>query len=188
MGGNHGRRKKRVTDFPLRRPRLIIVITALFTIGLAAFIPLIKVDTDPENMLDKDEAVRVFHNLTKDRFNLNDIIALGIVNEEHPDGVFNPDSPAKIYELTEFARALRWPEKEDPNRFTGVIEVDIIAPSLVDHIGQCGPGTIKFEWLMPNHPKPSNRHVKSATKPCPTLCSKTLSSLPTAKPFACIFH
>jgi len=29
----------------------------------------------------------------------------------------------------------------------------MIAPSLIDHIGQGGPGVITFEWLMPYPPK-----------------------------------
>jgi len=33
-----------------------------------------------------------------------------------------------------------------------VVEVDLMAPSLVDHISQGGPGVIRFEWLMPKAP------------------------------------
>ncbi len=78
-----------------------------FTLGLGALIPLIHVDTDPENMLSEDEPVRVFHNETKERFALNDIVVVGIVNDEHPNGISNPSSLGRIYELTEFAKRLR---------------------------------------------------------------------------------
>ena len=67
----------------------------------------VKVDTDPENMLSRDEAVRVFHNDMKKVFALNEMVVLGVVNESHPDGVFNPESLRKIYELTEYAQKLR---------------------------------------------------------------------------------
>ena len=83
---------------------------------------------------------------------MNDIVVVGIVNDKNPDGVFNPSSLASVYELTEFAKTLRWPDKEDPNEQIGVIEVDLLAPSTVDHIGQAGPGTVKFEWLMKKPP------------------------------------
>ena len=41
---------------------LIALITALFVLQ----IPKIRIDTDPENMLPEDEAVRVYHNEVKD--------------------------------------------------------------------------------------------------------------------------
>ncbi|MFH1881751.1 MAG: hypothetical protein ABIL62_03445 [Planctomycetota bacterium] len=69
---------------------------------------------------------------------MNDIVVVGIVNDKNPDGVFNPSSLAKVYELTESrcVGTLRWPDKEDPNEQIGAIEVDLLAPSTVDHIGQ----------------------------------------------------
>jgi predicted RND superfamily exporter protein len=144
--------KHKVTELSLQHYKLITAIMVVFTLGLGALIPLIKVDTDPENMLSADEPVRVFHDQTKERFNLSDIVVLGVVNNKDPNGVFNPTSLARIYELTEFARTLRWPSAEDPNEQAGVIEVDLLAPSTVDHIGQGGPGVVTFEWLMTKPP------------------------------------
>jgi predicted RND superfamily exporter protein len=145
--------KERIAAFSVAHYRLITTIMVVFVLGLGAFIPLIKVDTDPENMLSEDEPVRVFHNQTKKRFALSDIVVVGIVSEKDPNGVFNPSSLAKIYELTEFAKEyLRWPDPEDPNKQIGVVEVDLLAPSTVDHIGQGGPGEVRFEWLMPKPP------------------------------------
>jgi hypothetical protein len=46
------------------------------TLVLGALIPLIKVDTDPENMLSAEEPVRLFHNQTKRQFDLSDIVVL----------------------------------------------------------------------------------------------------------------
>ncbi len=144
--------KQKIATHSIEHYKLITVIMVLFTLLLGAFIPLIKVDTDPENMLSEDEPVRVFHNQTKKQFTLNDIVVVGIVNNKDPNGVFNPSSLARVYELTEFARTLRWPDKEDPNEQIGVIEVDLLAPSTVDHIGQGGPGVVTFEWLMNKPP------------------------------------
>lgn len=80
-------------------------------------------------------------------------MVLGVVNETHPDGVFNPESLRRIYELTKYAKTLRWQDKENQGEQVGVIEVDMIAPSTVDNIEQGGPGVVKFEWLMPSPPK-----------------------------------
>lgn len=144
--------KQRITEYSLKHYRLVTIVMVVFTLGLGALIPLIRVDTDPENMLSETESVRVFHNQTKERFTLSDIVVVGIVNNKDPNGVFNPASLTRIYELTEFAKTLRWPSEEDPNKEVGVIEVDLLAPSLVDHIGQGGPGVVTFEWLMSKPP------------------------------------
>jgi len=144
--------RHKITELSLKHYKLVTVVMLVFTLGLGALIPLIQVDTDPENMLSADEPVRVFHNQTKKQFVLSDIVVLGVVNNKDPNGVFNPTSLARIYELTEFSKTLRWPSAEDPNEQVGVIEVDLLAPSTVDHIGQGGPGVVTFEWLMTKPP------------------------------------
>ncbi len=144
--------KQALTNYSIKHYKLITTAMVVFTLALGALIPLIKVDTDPENMLSENEAVRVFHNLTKEQFTLNDIVVVGIVNNKNPNGVFNPSSLARIYELTQFAKTLSWSNKEKPNEQIGVIEVDLLAPSTVDHIGQGAPGEVKFEWLMKKPP------------------------------------
>ena len=142
-----------IIDFSLQHYKLVIFATVLFTIVTGAFLPRVTVDTDPENMLEQDEPARVFHNESKRRFNLSDIVVLGVINQHDPDGVFNPQTLQRIYELTEFAKTLRWPDAEHPDRSAGVIEIDMIAPSLVDHMSQQGPGTIRFEWLIAEPPE-----------------------------------
>jgi len=144
--------KQAITDYSITHYKFVTAVMVVFTLTLGALIPRIEVDTDPENMLSKDEAVRVFHNRTKEQFELNDIVVVGIVNNSSANGVFNPVSLTRIYELTEFAKTLSWPDKENPEKNIGVVEVDLLAPSTVDHIGQGGPGEVKFEWLMKKPP------------------------------------
>jgi len=151
--------KKKITEFSTSHYKTVTWIMVVFTVVLGAFIPLIKVDTDPENMLSRDEPVRVFHNDTKKKFSLYDIIVLGIINEKDPDGVFNPESLKRIYELTEFAKTLKWEDPENKNKFAGVVEVDVIAPSEVDHISNVN-GTIHFDWLMNEPPRTREDAVK----------------------------
>jgi predicted RND superfamily exporter protein len=144
--------RQKITEFSLNHYKLVTIVMVAFTIALGALIPLIKVDTDPENMLSPSEPVRVFHNHTKKEFSLSDIVVVGIINNKDPHGVFNPGSLTRIYELTEFAKTLRWPSEDDPNQQIGVVEVDLMAPSTVDYIGQGGPGVVTFEWLMKKPP------------------------------------
>ncbi len=147
--------KRRITAFSLDHPKLVTSIMVGVTVILVILAALpsvwpekfpylnsLKIDTDPENMLSKSEPVRVFHDKMKKILSIHDMVVLGVVNEKHPDGVFNVDSLKRIYELTEYAKSL-----------DGVIEVDLIAPSTVDNIEQGGLGVVKFEWLMPEPPK-----------------------------------
>ena len=142
--------KQKIATYSIEHYKLITIIMVLFTLLLGAFIPLIKVDTDPENMLPADEPVRVFHNQMKKELSLYDMVVVGIVNDKNPDGVFNPETLANIYELTEYAKTLRW---QEDNKEVGVVEVDLIAPSTVDNIEQAGLGVVRFEWLMPQPPQ-----------------------------------
>lgn len=129
-------------NFSLNHPWKIVGLVLVLTLSLGLQIPKIQIDTDPENMLSEEEFVRVFHNQVKKEFNLHDMIVLGVVNEEHGDGVFNPATLEKVFQLTRKIEALE-----------GVIEVDLLAPSKVDDIQQAGLGTVRFEWLMPSPPK-----------------------------------
>ena len=126
----------------------ILAIVILF----ASFFPNMTMDADPENMLEPTEPTRVFHNAAKKRFNLNETIVVGVIKENDPNGVFNPQTMAHIYELTQFAKNLRIDDPKHPGETIGIIEVDMIAPSMVDHLHQDGPGTIAFEWLMQHPP------------------------------------
>ncbi|MCK4887093.1 MAG: MMPL family transporter [Planctomycetes bacterium] len=155
--------KQHITDFSIRQYKTVTVVLVAITIAVmllaavpsiwpkafTAFNPII-VDTDPENMLPADEPVRIFHNQMKKELSLYDMVVVGIVNDKHPDGVFNPETLANIYELTEFSKTLHWTED---GQEVGVVEVDLIAPSTVDNIEQGGLGTVKFEWLMPQPPE-----------------------------------
>jgi len=156
-----------LSGLSVRHPKTIVLLMVLVTAVLAALaaaptlwpgtfagvLPPLRVDTDPENMLSADEPVRIFHKEMKKELALNDMVVLGVVNDEDPDGVFNPTSLARIYELTEYAKTLHWPSSEQKGEVVGVIERDIIAPSTVDNIEQAGPGTVRFEWLMPKPPQ-----------------------------------
>jgi len=157
----------KIGRFAVEHPKLIasmivgatIVLTllaALPSLWPRTFAPLhsLKIDTDPENMLPDDEPVRVFHDRMKEIMSLNDMIVVGIVNpEDEEHGVFTPQSLRKIYALTEFSRGLRWRDPEDPAEFAGVVQQDMIAPSMVDNVESGGAGVVRFEWLMPQPPE-----------------------------------
>jgi len=147
--------KHKIVEISLDHPKFIVVFFAVMTIVLSLFISGIKnqIDTDPENMLAKDEPTRVFNDEMKKELSLNDMVVIGVVNDKDVNGVFNIKTLSNIFELTKFAESLTWPDKNNPSNFEGVIDVDVMAPSVVDNIEQGSqPGEIKFEWLMPKPP------------------------------------
>jgi len=156
----------RVVNYSTDHYKLVTAVMLAITVLLAALAVLptllpeqfsklakIHVDTDPENMLSREEPVRVFHNEMKTLFDLNDIVVVGVVNDTHPEGVFNPESLRKIHELTEFAKTLKGEAIGVADPQAGVVSVDIIAPGTVDNIEPGGLGSVRFEWLMPEPPK-----------------------------------
>ena len=157
-------------EFATDRPRLTVwamVVVTLMLVALAALPSVwperfgllnpLTIDTDPENMLSADEPVRVFHDDMKEQFSLYDMVVVGVVNESNPDGVFNVGSLRRIYELTEYASTLRWPDPDNPGRQEGVVEEDMLALSRVDNIEQEGVGSVRFSWLMPEPPDTRNQ-------------------------------
>ena len=139
----------------------------IFTLALGSLIVKVHVDTDPENMLPEDEAVRVYHNLVKKEFALYDVVVLGVVNEKDPDGVFNPDTLRHVQELSEFAKTLHDPNDPDKR----VVAREMIAPGDVDAIEQAGPGQIRFQWLMDKAPasREEARRIRDSAMANPLL-------------------
>lgn len=82
-------KRLKMTSFSIRFPWIIIGLAVIMIIGFGTQFPKVRFDTDPENMLAKDEPIRVFNNQIKAKFNLYDFVIVGIVNDKNPDGIFN---------------------------------------------------------------------------------------------------
>jgi len=182
-------KKLGIIKFSIKHPKFIVssITITTFILILLAFLPSIfpakfkflnpiKIDTDPENMLPYNEPVRIFNDKMEKKFDIYDIVVVGIVNEKNPQGVFNKNSLNNIYQLTEYAKTLKWKNKLT-GKVDGVIEVDIIAPSSVDNIEQGGLGSVKFEWLMPFPPQSDEEAllVKEKAEKIPFLKGTLLS-------------
>jgi len=157
---------RRIASLAMHHPRWVFALTLLITLVGTALIPLIEIDTDPENMLPTDQADRVRHNVIKDQFNLHDMIVVGVVNEQHEHGVFNPRSLAAVHALSEAVADI-----------DGVIRRDLLSLASVDNIAQAGPGTIRFEWMMntpPSTQAEANR-IREATLDLPLFRDTLIS-------------
>ena len=92
--------KLAMTNFSLKHPWLIIALILVLTAAFVVQFPKVKFDNDPENMLSEDEHVRILHNRVKDLYSLYDFVIVGVVNDRHPDGIFNVDTLQRVHELT----------------------------------------------------------------------------------------
>ncbi len=126
--------RKAIIEFSIKRPWVVLGIAVFITAFFAMQFPKIKIDTDPQNMLETNEPTRLFHAATKDNFNLYDFIAVGIVAEPT---AFTPDQLNRVYRITEKIAEL-----------DGVIADDIMSISMVDDIKQGDGGSIIIEPLM----------------------------------------
>ncbi len=106
--------KLTLTNFSLRHPWLVLIVVLLSTVWALFQFPKVTFDNDPENMLAEDEGVRVYHHRVKEAFSLYDFVVVGIVNEKHPDGVFNVGTLGRIDRLTRDLLSLHRSEDGKP--------------------------------------------------------------------------
>ena len=133
--------KKWAIRFATDRPKAVYFVVVFMVLLLGSLIARIQIDTDPENMLPSTQTDRVFHNAIEERFTHHDVIVVGIVNETHPNGIYNVESLTALHKLTQSILSLE-----------GVITPDLMSLAVTDNIDQEGPGTIRFEWMMRDAP------------------------------------
>jgi hypothetical protein len=158
--------KSRWLQFALSHPRWVFSGLVVAVIGLGTQMAKVQIDTDPENMLSEDEPVRVFHDEVKERFQLHDMVVVGIERPEHPEGVFTPESLGRIYELSK--------RVEDVEH---VVTADLMGPAHVDDIREAGPGTVTFKWLLKEPPETQAEadQVRESAKRLPMLDGTLIS-------------
>ncbi|WP_432698610.1 efflux RND transporter permease subunit [Marinobacterium sp. YM272] len=155
-----------LVQFSIKRPRWVFLLLLALCVFTGAQIPSMQVDTDPENMLPHDQPDRVFHDRVKTRFSLYDMIVVGMVNSDDPDGIYNPDSLAALHSLSQRI-----------GQMDGVISKDLMALDRVDNITQEGPGTIRFEWMMREAPasREAAQEIRRAVERLPLLGNTLVS-------------
>lgn len=111
----------RLAAFSVAYPRLVIALTVAATMGFAAQLPKITIDTDPKHMLPETSPVRQYNDRVEKDFALHpDVVALGIVHEQ---GLVNPGTLARIAKLTRRIQKL-----------PGVISRDVDSFSTIDNV------------------------------------------------------
>jgi predicted RND superfamily exporter protein len=135
------------------RPRTVYAVIVLLVAITGALMTRIQIDTDPENMLSADQGDRMFHNEVEKRFAYHDTIVVGLVNNDHANGVYNVRSLAALRSLSDSILAL-----------DGVVSPDLASLATFDNIEQEDPGTIRFEWLMRDAPATAEQSVEIRDK------------------------
>lgn len=115
---------ERMAVFSLDRPKTVIGLCTLVTMVLGLQFLRITIDADPENMLEADQADRVYYNQIKKEFGIHDLIVVGIVDEQD---VFRPESLERVARVT--AEILKIP---------GVIIEDVVSPSTTNNVKSAG--------------------------------------------------
>lgn len=158
---------ERALEFVTGRPRLVLWLAGLVTLLLGVQLLRIQIDTDPENMLPAEQPDRVFHNAVKERFALHDAIVVGLVNETHPDGIWNARSLTALHQLSRAILAL-----------DGVIAPDLMSLAEADNIMQGEDGALRFEWMMKEPPgtDADARRIREQVERLPLLLDTLVSA------------
>tara|TARA_R110001583_G_scaffold167425_2_gene320215 strand:+ start:507 stop:3059 length:2553 start_codon:yes stop_codon:yes gene_type:complete len=133
--------KHRIIQFATEHPKRIYALILGLVVIMAAMMPNIQIDTDPENMLPSSDPARVFHNEIKQTFSMYDSIIVGAVANDETNGIYTPESLQQMHQLTNKILQIE-----------GVVHSDLMALSTSDNITQEQPGTIRFEYLMNEAP------------------------------------
>ena len=131
---------ERLTLFSIDRPKTVIALMTLITVLFGLQFPSVTIDADPENMLDADQADRVFYNQTKDAFGIHDLIVVGVVDDTD---VFRPESLEGILRAT-----------TEILKIDGVIVEDVISPSTTDNVKSSG-GLLDIRPVLREIPRTS---------------------------------
>ena len=131
---------ERMTLFSIDHPKLVIGVMVLLTLLFGSQFPQITIDTDPENMLETEQADRVFYNRVKKDFGIHDLLVVGIVDEK---GVFRPESLERVARATTAILQVK-----------GVIIKDVVSLTTTDNI-KSSAGGLEIHPVM--HAVPQNQ-------------------------------
>ncbi len=129
---------KKITYFSIDHPRTVIFTVLVITMIFMALFIRIKIDTDPENMLEADQPDRVFYNQVKKDFGIHDMIVLGITDEQ---GIFRPETLGKIQRIADGIVEIE-----------GVIVEDVMSFSTTNNVTAEG-GMLTIDLIMDEPPQ-----------------------------------
>lgn len=136
---------RKLTEIVTKFPKTTIALFLLATIFFVIQFPKIKIDTDPENMLEQKQPDRVFYDNVKREFGIHDLLVVGIVDE---DGIFNQKTLSKIAKIT-----------DEILKIKGVIIEDVVSLRTSDNVAS-RDGTLVVRCFMEQIPQDADEVEK----------------------------
>lgn len=136
---------QKLTEIVTKFPKTTIALVLLATIFFAIQFPKIKIDTDPENMLEQKQPDRVFYDNVKREFGIHDLLVVGIVDE---NGIFNQKTLPKIAKIT-----------DEILKIKGVIIEDVVSLRTSDNVTS-QDGTLVVRCFMEQIPQDADEVEK----------------------------
>lgn len=124
---------RRIPRIAMDYPRATLFLAGLVSLFFGALFPWIRIDTDPENMLEPTQPDRLFYQTVKKEFGLYDLIVLGI---EDPEGIFRPETLSKVALIT-----------EEILKIPGVIYDDVVSLTTTDDVST-EEGSLRVDPIM----------------------------------------
>ncbi|MFH1875902.1 MAG: efflux RND transporter permease subunit [Candidatus Omnitrophota bacterium] len=128
----------KLTEIVTGFPKTTIAVVLIATIFFAMQFPKIKIDTDPENMLEQKQSDRVFYDKVKKEFGINDLLVVGVVDEK---GIFTSDTLKRVAKAT-----------DDILKIKGVIIEDVVSLRTSDNVTS-ESGTLVVKRFMEEVPQ-----------------------------------
>src|SRR5262245_35064854 len=129
---------RRLPEWSTAHPRITVLIYLALTIFFVAWLPRMRTDTDPKNMLPATSNVRVVNAEVEDWFALHkDVIVVGAVREPT---IFEPAALAAIARVTEGVAGL-----------AGVVAADVTSLTTADNV-VAEERLLRVEPLLPAVP------------------------------------
>ena len=155
---------RKLTYFSIDHPKTIILIVLVVTMILMALALFrgVKIDTDPENMLEANQPDRVFYDQVKKDFGIYDMIVVGITDQQ---GIFRLETLGKIQHIT-----------DEILKIKGVIIEDVMSLTTTNDVTASG-GLLEMRRIMEEAPQNPEavENVKAAIFGNPLFIEKLAS-------------
>ena len=132
-------KRQLLTEWSIQHPRQTLAITLIVAALFGMWLPRMRADTDPKNMLPPTSEVRVFNDQVDEWFGLHkDVIVVGMVRE---GGIFERKTLETVGRITDAIAGLK-----------GVASADITSLTTADNV-VVDEGTLRAEPLLPRVPE-----------------------------------
>lgn len=136
---------RRTQEWVLAHPKLVLGLAIAITVLFAAGLPRIQTDTDPDHMLSPTSPVRLYDEQVDRWFDMQDMIVIGVVNDQTQNGVLDQQTLGKIYRITQKILNM-----------DGVVRRNIWSFPTTNHVSARGGTLVQERLLRSDSPSPDD--------------------------------